>query len=466
MKSISVVEELLQVKAELVDIPDLLAAIDELIVAAPKKVVEKDPNEQMARLDGSELFIKNPKTGKWVSVKKRLEEAKKALQVYNKDHTLALRLQLQEMHILKPGGKNPFWPEWKPATPEQINAPVSRGYKPIPALSWNVWINPDPNGQPVAKYRNFRGKEQQIDHKEQEQNRDHKKFSKLKEMMIKIPEIRAKYRANLAKKDFSEERVMAGAILLMDQLGMRPGADRHLGKGTQGAATMLVKSIKRLSSSEVEFSFVGKAAVAHERVVEDPLFAKLVYDLTKRVNRSGLPEELAGRLFIYKTKTGLWRRVMDRRINIWMKAQGLDGTGKDFRTFRGNKLFMEEASKHPRPKTMKEAEKAVNEIIKSVAKHLGNTPAVAKRSYINPAFIDAYLADFDFDSKPKVGPKKRVVRSNEKAKLKAEAAASDSTEMLSDEEFIRKLELIEDQFAQVGIDPDDDLNRLEGLEGE
>jgi DNA topoisomerase IB len=65
-------------------------------------------------------------------------------------------------------------------------------------------------------------------------------------------------------------------------------------------------------------------------------------------------------------------------------------TAKDFRTWQGTVKAAEElASAGPR-ETRTARKKAVSQAMKEVAELLGNTPTVARASYVDPRVIDLY----------------------------------------------------------------------------
>ena len=67
-----------------------------------------------------------------------------------------------------------------------------------------------------------------------------------------------------------------------------------------------------------------------------------------------------------------------------------DFSAKDFRTWHGTVLAALAVAKLG-PKDSKTAcKRAVNEAVKEVAEQLGNTPAVCRRSYIDPRIFDRY----------------------------------------------------------------------------
>ncbi len=71
---------------------------------------------------------------------------------------------------------------------------------------------------------------------------------------------------------------------------------------------------------------------------------------------------------------------------------GQDFTSKDFRTWNGTVLAIQALQAWGTGESAAQAKKAVVEAIKSVAAHLGHTPAICRKCYVHPAVIEAYLA--------------------------------------------------------------------------
>jgi DNA topoisomerase IB len=109
-----------------------------------------------------------------------------------------------------------------------------------------------------------------------------------------------------------------------------------------------------------------------------------VRDLLAR--RDGGPELLA-----YEAD-GQWRDVSSTEINSYIKTQvGDEMSAKDFRTWHGTVIaavVLAEANDSAR--TIASRKRAVSAAMKQVAGYLGNTPAVARASYVDPRVIDLF----------------------------------------------------------------------------
>jgi DNA topoisomerase-1 len=162
------------------------------------------------------------------------------------------------------------------------------------------------------------------------------------------------------------------------KMGVRPGSETDTGAEVHayGATTLEGRHVV-VEGDKVSLRFVGKKGVALDLPVHDADLAKM---LVERAEVAGAD----GQLFP-KTSAQALRDYV----------HGLDGGGfhpKDFRTHLGTSMAASLVAKVVAPTTMEEYKKAVLDVAKAVSKTLGNTPAVARQSYINPVVFSQWLA--------------------------------------------------------------------------
>jgi DNA topoisomerase-1 len=121
-------------------------------------------------------------------------------------------------------------------------------------------------------------------------------------------------------------------------------------------------------------------------VIEDPVTVNLISSLKRR--RGGPDELLAYR------DGRRWRDVRSDDINEYLKHQlGEDFSAKDFRTWNATVMAaVTLAAEAGHATSMTARKRAINASVRAVAELLGNTPAVALRSYIDPRVFDRYLS--------------------------------------------------------------------------
>jgi DNA topoisomerase IB len=173
------------------------------------------------------------------------------------------------------------------------------------------------------------------------------------------------------------ERALAAAFRILDRGGIRIGSEDYAdSNGSYGLATLRRDHVST-RGGQVHLCFTGKSGKEHEVVINDEELLPCTRTLLRR--RGGGEELLA-----YRTKAG-WRDVVSADINAYLTEVGVAGTAKDFRTWQAGlralaRLAGADGSKQ-----------AVAEAIRDAAEHLGNTPAIARSSYVDPRLVEAYL---------------------------------------------------------------------------
>jgi DNA topoisomerase-1 len=97
-------------------------------------------------------------------------------------------------------------------------------------------------------------------------------------------------------------------------------------------------------------------------------------------------------------------------------------TAKDFRTWGGTLTAAIGLAEHGPPASESEATRVLASVMREVGQELGNTPAVARASYVSPAVIELYrsgvtLGDFDGTTERRVSATRRGLAKDERALL-------------------------------------------------
>jgi DNA topoisomerase-1 len=116
----------------------------------------------------------------------------------------------------------------------------------------------------------------------------------------------------------------------------------------------------------------------------DNLVRAAVRDLLSR--RDSGPELLA-----YEDSTG-WHDINSTEINTYIKGVvGGEVSAKDFRTWHGTVIAeVSLAGAVEKSRSVSARKRAVSSAMKEVSKYLGNTPAVARKSYVDPRVVDLF----------------------------------------------------------------------------
>jgi DNA topoisomerase-1 len=257
----------------------------------------------------------------------------------------------------------------------------------IPPAWSDVWICPYPGGHIQATGVDAAGRKQYLYHPRWRERRDQEKFDEMLRFARALPRMRARVADDLEgrdARDLGAERVLACAVRLLDRGFFRIGSEDYaVTNETYGLATMR-KEHARLAGETIVFDYPAKHGKRRVRSVVDPEVATVVQALKRR--RSGGDELLAYR------EGRRWRDVRSADINAYVKeATGDDFSAKDFRTWGATVLAAVAVAVSGAAADTKTARRrVVTRAVKEVAHYLGNTPAVARASYIDPRVFDRF----------------------------------------------------------------------------
>jgi DNA topoisomerase I len=257
----------------------------------------------------------------------------------------------------------------------------------IPPAWQDVWICSDPLGHLQATGVDAAGRKQYLYHQRWREMRDREKFDHMVDFAKALPDLRRRVLRTLrTSEDLDQDRVLAGAIRLLDVGLFRVGTEQYADEeGGVGLATVLKEHVT-VKPDEAVFDYLGKSGVRRVQAVQDPPLVELLAALKRR--RSGGDALLAYR------EGRRWHDVRSEQINDYLKSlMGDEYTAKDFRTWNATMLAAVSLAADGRDATTKAARKrAMDGAVRGVAEVLGNTPAVARRSYIDPRVFDRYLS--------------------------------------------------------------------------
>jgi DNA topoisomerase-1 len=257
----------------------------------------------------------------------------------------------------------------------------------IPPAWEDVWVCPYPMGHIQATGTDAAGRKQYLYHQRWRELQDLKKFNSMIEFAKALPAMRKRVERDLRGDGLTQQRVLAAAVRLLDRGFLRIGGESYAeDNDSYGLATMRKEHVTVDSNSAINFDFTGKSGIRHVRYVVDEPVAEIVRELKRR--RGGGDELLA-----YKGDSGRWRDIKSPEIRAYVKeTAGDEYTAKDFRTWAGTVLAaVTLAATEPDRRKVNTANKRMIALaVKQVAYFLGNTPAVARASYIDPRVLDRF----------------------------------------------------------------------------
>ena len=256
----------------------------------------------------------------------------------------------------------------------------------IPPAWKDVWICPLPNGHIQATGLDAAGRKQYLYHDHWRESRDREKFQQMIDFAKALPRLRSRVDEDLALRGFQRERVLAGAVRLLDHGFFRVGSDQYTAENETYGLTTLRKKHVRFERGSAVFDYRAKGSKRQVQELAEADAVKLLRGLARR--KGGGRELLAYR------NGAAWVDVKAADVNEYLKeTAGGDFTAKDFRTWNATVLAavglaVRAATDPPRSATARK--RLANAVVKDVARYLHNTPAVCRASYIDPRVFDCF----------------------------------------------------------------------------
>ena len=252
----------------------------------------------------------------------------------------------------------------------------------IPPAWTDVWISPHANGHIQATGVDDAGRTQYLYHEAWHRKKARLKFDRALDLADALPAARARVTRHLREPEPTRERALAAAFRMLDTGALRVGSERYAEEhGSHGLSTLLC-SHASVSGDEVKLDFPGKSGQEWDSVIRDAELADVIRGLKRRGG--------SARLLAWRDERG-WHPVSAEEINDYVREQtGGDFTAKDFRTLHGTATAALQLAKAGPQGSPSARKKVVARVMRDVGAALGNTPAVAKSSYVDPRLVDHY----------------------------------------------------------------------------
>ena len=254
----------------------------------------------------------------------------------------------------------------------------------VPPAYRDVWICTHPRGHIQATGRDSCGRKQYRYHPRWREVRDVAKFGRSIEFGKALPKLRERLRRDLALRGLPREKVLAVIVSMLDSTRARIGNPEYARQNSFGLSTLRNRHVQFIRDGRVLLRFRGKGGVRHEFAVDDRRLARLV----RRC------QELPGQqLFQYIDDAGQRCPVGSGEVNDYLReTMGGEFTAKDFRTWGATvkAVLLLSRTPLPRPRSERACKSVIARVVRRVAVELHNTPAVCRKSYINPAVFEAW----------------------------------------------------------------------------
>jgi DNA topoisomerase-1 len=253
----------------------------------------------------------------------------------------------------------------------------------IPPAWEDVWVSPSPTAKLQATGVDAAGRRQYLYHADFRAQQELAKFDRLIRFAERLPELRAANAEHMDHETLDRLRVSAIATQLINAGWFRVGSERYAKESRTYGITTLRKRHVHVRGHRIAFDFVAKHRAVVRTTLVDEELAEAVKDLL------ALPG--GPRLFRYWWEESAIT-LTGARLNDYVREYlGDEFTAKDFRTWGGTLVAAIEFAEHGPPESEREAKKVIPAVMRRVGKQLGNTPSVARSSYVSPAVIDQYL---------------------------------------------------------------------------
>ena len=254
----------------------------------------------------------------------------------------------------------------------------------IPPAWRDVWICPDPLGHIQATGYDVAGRKQYRYHDRWEQRRTARKYEEMRDFARALPALRRHVKRDIGAEGMPRSRALATAVRLLDLGFFRIGGEEYAEENESfGVATVRREHVSR-EGDELVFDFPAKSNQRRVQSIRDRAAIEAVETMRRR---RGGPEDLLA----FKDEGGRWRDVRSDDVNAYIQEYaGAEFSAKDFRTWHGTVLAALALAGEPPPPSKAAAKRIVNAAVKQVSEALGNTPAVCRRSYIDPRVLDRY----------------------------------------------------------------------------
>ena len=257
----------------------------------------------------------------------------------------------------------------------------------VPPAWEDVWICSDPDGHIQATGVDAKGRRQYRYHDEWRAARDREKHDRILRFARRLPALREQVARDIALDGMPRERVLACAVRLLELGFFRIGGEAYAEENdTYGLATIRKVHV-RVRGDLLEFDYDAKSGQHRLCQVADPEVRAVITTLRRRKS----PKD--AELLAYKVGRE-WVDVKSSDINDYVQEHiGDDFSAKDFRTWVGTVLAAVGLATEDGGESETSRKRAVASVVKDVAEHLGNTPAVARSAYIDPRVVERFEKD-------------------------------------------------------------------------
>ncbi|WP_024608214.1 DNA topoisomerase IB [Pseudoalteromonas sp. TAB23] len=249
----------------------------------------------------------------------------------------------------------------------------------FPPAYKNAWFCPEENGHILATGFDSKGRKQYRYHPEFRAQQEAKKYQACGVFGNKLPLLRARLETDLQGDELNIERTLAAVVRLMDLGALRVGNERNVKQNKSFGATTLRTRHAKLTGKNIQLKYRAKSGKEREVNITDRVLSHVIKDL----------QDLPGQHLFQYINEGERTNVTSNEINQYIQQiMGEEFSAKHFRTWRASVIAFKQLAKAKGALTLKS-------MLDSVSEQLGNTPAIARKSYVHPDLITLCKEDED-----------------------------------------------------------------------
>jgi DNA topoisomerase I len=256
----------------------------------------------------------------------------------------------------------------------------------IPPAWRQVWASPNPEDKVQATGVDSRGRTQYRYAAWATALATDEKFAHMIAFAGALPSLRTQVAADLRKRQDAGRQLPAGHVIaaivrLLDRGLFRVGNERYARDNHTYGLTTIQRAHLTVKGTEVTFDFVGKEHLHHHVTVVDGDAARVVAALLAQPGRPDAELFVAG-------GPGAAHSIHSTEVNAYLHHHtGAPATAKVFRTWGATAAAAAVVAGAETPAGGARTVEA--RAIKAAAELLGDTPAVARSSYVHPAAFEA-----------------------------------------------------------------------------
>ena len=239
----------------------------------------------------------------------------------------------------------------------------------LPPAYRDAWFCPAANGHILATGFDDKDRKQYRYHPAFREMREAEKFDSMLGFGKLLPLVRKRVEEDLRARKITQVRAVASVVRLLDTGLIRVGNERYTAQnGSFGASTLRMRHAE-FEGRSLRLRFKAKSGKQRDVRVADAALARFVKAM----------QDLPGQhLFQYLDEDGDPCPIGSGDVNAYLReTMGESFSAKHFRTWHASQIALRELAEARTVLTIKA-------VMETVSEQLGNTPTIARNSYVHP----------------------------------------------------------------------------------